>query len=456
MNLEPMEKGESKKSGSPLPALLVFLVFLALAGVAFWKFFEREAPQAGLLTDVATIGLSKEISLAATDEKSGIRTLDVVIFQNGKETSLVKKVFERQGYFGRAGAAKVEEKFTVDSRSLGLQDGPAELIIAVRDFSWWNWFTGNVTAVRYTAVLDTSPPKVTVLESPRLIKSGNSGVVMYKISEPAAEHGVMINDDFHPGFPLPHRGQDVYGAMIGMPYDLEKIDKSSVRAVDPAGNTGMAVFSMIYRPLPLKKDKIEVSDGFLNAKLPEFASYYPDLAGEPIEQYLRVNREIRAQNYVKVREVCARSKPERLWEGRFERMPGSTKANFAEHRTYYYNGAEIDQQVHLGIDIAALEKFKVEAANRGVVVYADYLGIYGNTVILDHGQGMFTLYSHMSQIQAVVNDQVEKGTVLGQTGSTGMAGGDHLHFSILVNGIFVNPIEWWDEHWIKDNLLHVL
>lgn len=457
MSLEPLEKGEHKKHGSPLLSLVVLLLFLVLLGAGFFKLYEREQPQITLLTEVLRIGLSKDISLAAMDDRSGIRSIAVSIRQDDQEAPLEKKVFERQGYLGRAGESRVEVTFTVNSRSLGLRDGVAELIVTARDFSWWNWMAGNVTVARFPVSLDTSPPKVAVLESPRYIKSGSAGVVMYRLSEPVAEHGVIINNDYHPGFPLPRHGQDVYGATLGLPYDLEQIEKSFVRAVDLAGNTGIATFSMILRRSLVKNDRINVTDGFLSAKLPEFLMYYPDLSGEPIEQYLKVNKEIRDRNYLQVRQVCAKSQPERLWEGKFKRLPrSSNRAGFADFRTYYYNGEKIDQQVHLGIDLASVRQAEVEAANRGVVVFADYLGIYGNTVILDHGQGIFSLYSHLSQIKVALNDQVEKGGVLGQTGSSGMAGGDHLHFSMLVNGIFVNPVEWWDEQWLKINILKVL
>ena len=137
-------------------------------------------------------------------------------------------------------------------------------------------------------------------------------------------------------------------------------------------------------------------------------------------------------------------------------MEGSPRAGYADHRTYLYNNEKIDEQIHLGVDIASLEHANVGAANRGLVVFAEYLGIYGNTVILDHGQGIFSLYSHLSQIDVAVGTMVEKDTVLGLTGTTGMAGGDHLHFSMLVNGIFVDPIEWWDEEWVKLHMLSVL
>ena len=123
---------------------------------------------------------------------------------------------------------------------------------------------------------------------------------------------------------------------------------------------------------------------------------------------------------------------------------------------YYYKNKEIDKQVHLGIDLASTKRAEVHAANSGTVVFADYLGIYGNTVILDHGQGIFSLYSHLSEIDSTVGELKEKGTVIGLSGATGMAGGDHLHFSMIINGIFVTPLEWWDQQWLRLNIDDIL
>jgi murein DD-endopeptidase MepM/ murein hydrolase activator NlpD len=141
------------------------------------------------------------------------------------------------------------------------------------------------------------------------------------------------------------------------------------------------------------------------------------------------------------------------WQGIFSRLPNAAnRARFADHRTYYYKGREIDRQVHLGIDLASVSNSPVPAGNTGVVVFAQHLGIYGKTVILDHGYGLFSMYSHLSQIAVQVGGRVSRGDKLGRTGSTGMAGGDHLHFSILINDTFVNPVEWWDRKWIQNNV----
>jgi murein DD-endopeptidase MepM/ murein hydrolase activator NlpD len=127
-------------------------------------------------------------------------------------------------------------------------------------------------------------------------------------------------------------------------------------------------------------------------------------------------------------------------------------AQFADHRTYYYKGNKVDEKDHLGVDLASLANSPVPAANHGRVLFAGELGIYGKAVVLDHGQGLTSLYGHLSSIRVSKGQDVQKGDILGATGSTGLAGGDHLHFSILVNGVFVNPIEWWDGHWIRDNI----
>ena len=90
------------------------------------------------------------------------------------------------------------------------------------------------------------------------------------------------------------------------------------------------------------------------------------------------------------------------------------------------------------------------------MIFADRLGIYGLAVVIDHGQGLESVYGHLSKIEVTLDQQVKKGQPIGLTGETGLAGGDHLHFAVIVQGIFVNPVEWWDPHWIADNVIKKL
>ena len=168
--------------------------------------------------------------------------------------------------------------------------------------------------------------------------------------------------------------------------------------------------------------------------------------------YLEVNRNLRKLNHELFQKISAQSSPQPLWSGAFRRFFGKPMARFGDRRTYMYQNKAVDQQTHLGEDLASLINSPVYAGNNGVVVYAEPLGIYGQTVILDHGLGVFSSYSHMSQIDVKVGDKLEKGAVLGRTGTTGLAAGDHLHFAINLQGEFVDPLEWWDPHWLKDQV----
>ena len=85
------------------------------------------------------------------------------------------------------------------------------------------------------------------------------------------------------------------------------------------------------------------------------------------------------------------------------------ESRFADRRTYYFDDKEIDKQVHLGFDLATVQRAPVHASNAGKVVFADFLGIYGNCVILDHGLGVQSLYAHLSTIGVKVGDARDEG-----------------------------------------------
>jgi murein DD-endopeptidase MepM/ murein hydrolase activator NlpD len=156
--------------------------------------------------------------------------------------------------------------------------------------------------------------------------------------------------------------------------------------------------------------------------------------------------------------MAKESAPEMYWRGIVFHpfTNNAVESAFADQRTYVYNGKDVDQQTHLGFDLASFTGVPIVAANRGKVVYADELGIYGNCVIVDHGMGVQSLYGHLSSISVKAGEMVEKEKELGKSGMTGLAGGDHLHFTMLVNGQMVNPVEWWDAHWIQDRILRKL
>jgi murein DD-endopeptidase MepM/ murein hydrolase activator NlpD len=175
--------------------------------------------------------------------------------------------------------------------------------------------------------------------------------------------------------------------------------------------------------------------------------------GDLLQNYLAINGELRAQNDARLRALAAESRPEFLWRQEFMQMRNAAvKSDFADKRTYLYDGKPVDYQDHLGFDLASTRAAPIEAANDGVVVLAEYFGIYGNAVVIDHGYGLMSLYGHLSSLAVEVGSEVKRGQEIGRSGATGLAGGDHLHFTMLVHGLPVDPREWWDDHWIHDRL----
>lgn len=453
-----LRSGPPRKTKSKIGRIFFFFLLffvLAAAALAAIILFETEKPLVTLKEKPGYLGQESAIPFQVADSKQGIRTMIVTIEQDGRSVELFRENFQRRTWFYGAGPSETGGTAMFDNSKAKLEDGDAELVITARDFSLNGMLRGNEASSRYPVIIDTRIPRVTLEHTQRYILPGGSGIVVYDLSESPARQGVEVNDDFFPGFPLPNT-EHRYIAYIALDWDTEKIRTSRVVAADMAGNTGQAVFSMVLKQADYKKDRITVSDGFLNAKMPEFEQYYPEMQGSLLDKYLFTNNEVRGRNAAAIKQLCSSPEPDQLWMDSFLRMAGAPKAGFADQRTYYYQGRPVDEQVHLGMDIASTAAVEIKAANRGKVIFADYLGIYGNTVILDHGQGVFSLYSHLSRIETEVGRMVDQGAVIGRSGATGMAGGDHLHFSMLIHGKFVNPIEWWDQHWIDVNIKDIL
>ncbi len=428
--------------------LILFLILVVIVGIFFFLFFEGEKPLAVIDQPEVYIGAETEITVTAKDNKSGLQSVHLRISQDGVTKELFTTLFPRKGYTGVIGQAADQRKLLFKPKEAGFKDGPATITFTATDYSARNFLKGNKTEVRRDVIIDTTPPQITIIHSERYIIPGGSGIVIYRLNDPEAKHGTVINDQYFPGFLVGDGREDTNICYFALSYKAETVARSFVIAEDTAGNQAKVSFATVYKKKKFKTDRINVGDGFLNKKIPEFEQQYSDMQGNSVEKYLFVNNQVRQQNNSEISLLCKKPHPERLWKGSFKRMPGSSRSGYADHRTYYYGDESIDKQVHLGIDIASTKHADVRASEKGIVVHADYLGIYGNMVLLDHGQGIFSLYSHLSQINVSPGDQMEKDGLLGLTGTTGMAGGDHLHFSMLVHGIFVTPKEWWDQHWI--------
>ena len=418
-------------------------------------FLEGEAPNAVLELTSGGIGRSGELSVAASDQKRGLRRISIDLFKDGKETILFEKDFASSGWFSGGTEHETSFKVMVEPGKLGISDGKALIRLSVRDYSWRKWLKGNLTYLEKEVMIDTQPPKVDVLSRVHNLGQGGSGLAIYRVSESGTISGVQVGGYFFPGYGGYFKDPDICMALFALAYDQGPGTTIHVSARDAAGNSTIAGFPYHIRKVRYPEDSINISDQFLNWKLPEFAGQIPsDAPQSPVDRFLWVNRELRKQSIEKICETTRQTDKDIYWKGAFLRLPNSaTRAAFGDRRKYQYEGRMIDEQVHMGIDLASLAQSPVPASGSGRVAFADDIGIFGRTVVVDHGFGLFTTYSHLSGIDVQPGQMVAGGENLGRTGTTGMAGGDHLHYGMMVHGVFVNPLEWWDASWIENNIL---
>jgi murein DD-endopeptidase MepM/ murein hydrolase activator NlpD len=307
------------------------------------------------------------------------------------------------------------------------------------------------------------PPRVAVLSTFHYINHGGAEFVVYRATPADVESGVRVGDRTYPGFPA--SAVRVTGdpstrvAFFGLLHDQDLNTPIQVFARDGAGNETVTGFDYKPFPKPFQRSRIEINDRFLQHVVPQIAAATPDmqLSTAPADQltsFLKINGELRQKNNETIAELAKKTAAEMLWRGPFKPLTNAAvEARFADNRTYVYDGKEVDQQVHLGFDLAVTARVPVTSAHDGRVLHAGDLGIYGNAVIVDHGLGVQSLYAHLSSIDVKVGDMVKMGQALGRSGTTGLAFGDHLHFTMLLNGNAVNPVEWWDPKWTEDRVL---
>jgi len=435
--------------------LIVFPVALLI--LAVWPVitrFEGTQPVLTLSTIPELVGQSTEIPLTVFDRKSGLRKIWVGILKDGTETVLYEKTFPKSGILGSGTIKQVPVSIEVKPGELGLSDGLGILRIAAWDYSWRRWWHGNSAYNEYKIRIDTRRPEIDVLTRFHNIAQGGACLAAYRLSEACNIQGITVGDNFFPGHSGYVQDDTIHLALFALRHDQGTNTQIFLTATDFAGNTTRAgLHSNILRKT-FATDTIAISDKFLNWKMPEFAAEVgstPDAS--QLDAFLKVNRELRSQNFETIKQSCQSTDTRMHWNGAFLQLPRSaSRARFAEKRTYRYKGRIIDHQTHLGIDLASLAQSPVPVANTGRVAFTGGLGIYGKTVIIDHGFGLFSLYAHLSRIQVDTDRLVTQGDIIGNTGMTGMAGGDHLHFSILIHNTFVNPLEWLDAQWIQNNI----
>ncbi len=417
------------------------LILVGLIACIIFYFRDTEGPLISLSPATGPVSSKTPLSLTFTDEATGLNDVMVTIIQGTTHMPLVNQTIPRQ---------TKEISLALNLGSLKLKDGQIQIEVVATDQSIYHLGKGNSSRQLFEITYDTRPPIISILSKAHNLTKGGSGLVTYRLNEEAEKTGVQVGEHFFPGF-LQESGN--YACLFAYPYDMPESDfVPRVYASDLADNERQTGIYYRANKKKFRKRKINLSKSFIQQKAPEFEPMVPEV-GDPLDTFLYVNGEIRRQNREKMAELAQQTSSVPLWQDRFIRLRGAAElALFADHRDYYYQGKPVDKAVHLGYDLASVAQAEIPAANDGEVVWADYLGIYGLCIVIDHGLGLQTLYAHMSQLDVQPGDMVVKNQVLGRSGATGMAGGDHLHFGVFVSGIAVQPLEWWDKNWLKNNI----
>ena len=434
--------------------LVAGVILLASIGVEFVRV--GPPPLIKIQPAVPVIGKRTPVAVEIAEPGRGLSYVKVEFVQGERTEYLAGKNYDYPPALVFWGARTATDKlqFVVGRETIGgLKGGEATIRVTAGRVGTWLRRPDPVTQ-EISLPVRLFPPSLQVMSTKTYAAQGGCEAVVYRVGESSVRDGVRAGDWWFPGYPLPGGGKGERFAFFAIPYDMKGADARLV-AADAAENVAEASFIDQFFPKNFKADTVELSDAFLGKVVSEIMAQTPELQdrGSLLDNYLEINQDLRKKDADTLKDIAKQTQKELLWNKPFISIQnGKVMAGFADYRTYNYQGRVVDHQTHLGYDLAVTRHAPVPAANDGIVMLARYFGIYGNAVIIDHGCGVMSLYGHLSTIGVKEGQKVARGDVVGQTGETGLAGGDHLHFAIVLDGLPVNPVEWWDPHWINDRI----
>ncbi|AXK49583.1 peptidase M24 [Aliarcobacter trophiarum LMG 25534] len=447
-----------RKSGLLYISIAVMLVVVIILGVILT--LDRDEPTIYVQTEVNQKNiywnLQTPIKVEVSD-KSKLKSFQAILIDNQKETILESELVNQDEATGIL-TFEIKPLKSVE----GFKATEAILRVKAKDSSSWNFFDGNETIKDTDLIIDRRPPQTSVISNSYMIKQGGSGILIAEINdENLKDYYVTFNDEVI--FELfPFHKKNFYISIITWPIDLIDFKGVKVVAIDMAGNKSSTKVPFYYDRFKEKVDNLSISDDFIygvSKNVLELSNM--DIPTTPQEIFVKANKDLRSKNLTTMRNVViknfADSQNMPFDVKTFIRMTNAkTFAMFGERRHYSYKNEKIDEAWHLGMDWASVKRASIVTTNPGKVIFRGYLGIYGESIIIDHGLGLASLYAHTSSQSVDVGDMVSAGQEIGNTGSTGAVFGDHLHFGILVQGIEANPNEWLDANWMKLNLTNTI
>ncbi|WP_324172681.1 M23 family metallopeptidase [Sulfurimonas sp.] len=442
-----------KKSQSSLFSISILV--LMIVGVVYIYssvMFEREIPKVSLNSN-GYWNLKKPLDLDVNDI-SGIKSYSVILKSKSGENILYNEEFIKP-------KESLVLKIKPPRSAYAIKDKNIKIIIKVTDASKWNFLKGNTAVKVFDLIIDKRRPKLEIISHSYKIKKGGAALVIFKVNDDNLKE-FYIKTNFGKKFKAqPFYKDDYYISLLAWPVTSKKF-KATIIATDYANNNVKRYIPLFLKQKKYKVSKIKLSDSFLKGKIAELGEEFSETQGVEnlLEQFKIINEEIRAKNEKLIHEVTSKVSDEMISDFKINKMyplkNAAVVASFGDHRKYSYNGSYVSESYHLGLDMASNVQAKIKPQNGGKVVYSDYNGIYGNMPIIEHGLGLYTLYGHCSNVQITLGDEVIDKEHIANTGKSGYAMGDHLHFGVLIQGIEVRPAEWMDETWMQLNINDII
>lgn len=444
---------KSRGNGSLFVTGLVFVVFVGAAlFVSFSSMFEKNAPE--IKVDLESYwNLKKPLGIEMSDESGIIAYKVTLISKEGSQELQYEQLMTPQNKI----SLKVEPPRSVHI----IKDKNIRIVIQAKDVSKWNYFRGNSAVKELDLVIDKKRPQLSVMSNSYSISKGGAALVIFKADDENMDELYIEGNNNKRFKPQTFLKNGYYISLIAWPI-IDTNFKATVVATDKAGNMAKAHVPLYLIDKPYKVSNITISDSFLQGKIADLAEEFDETQGvqNPIEQFKLINETVRFKNEKLIYELSSKVRDEVVSDFHINKMyplrNGQVVAHFGDHRKYYYKEEYISESYHMGLDLASNAMAPIKPQNAGEVVYSDYNGLYGNMPMLYHGLGLYTIYGHCSSIAVSTGDVISRGETIANTGTSGYAMGDHLHFGILVQGIEVRPQEWMDEQWIRLNVTDVM
>jgi len=450
-----MRNRRAKKSGGKIVSVLLLLALLAGAGYVYTApEFEREVPQIEGQDNV--FWNRKDPLIIKLKDNVGLKSYELVLSDG------VKSVIVGQGPFPDN---TKEQTLSVKYPKGKVLDPKAKqftLDVTVNDSSLWNMMQGNSAKKTLKINIDYKRPNVNILANSRMINQGGSALVVFQAADENLD-ALYVEANGNKFKPQPYKEEGYYAALIAWPFTDDTF-AAKIVATDLAKNKRVTEIPFYHKNPKYKRSKIKASDKFIDGKITDLASSDPDYANidDKLEKLKAINETMRLKNEELIHTISKKVSDEILDSWKIKKFyplkNGAKVASYGDHRFYYYNTKDnvVSESYHVGYDLASTKMATIKTSNAGTVVFTAENGIYGNMPMIDHGLGLFSLYGHCSQVLVNDGEEVSAGQAIAKTGMSGLALGDHLHFGILVQGIEVRPVEWFDAKWIKKFITNVL